>query len=1080
MVLRASEKLGDILVQSGMITSGQLHEALEEQKETKKRLGIILCQKGLLKEEDIVRAFSNQLGVPYVDLSACEPDHVALRIIPQSLAKRYLTLPLLFENDTLSVVMSDPLDDHLLGAIKFATGKKIKTNVATTTDIRKAIIRFYDGTKVEQIGDILIKAKVINRQQLARALKKQETDNRKLGEILVADNVATEKDIVLAYSTQLGVPYKELKSVEPHQEALRFLPQGLAQLHLIVPLTIIRRVLVVSMADPLDIKAINAVAIATGMLMKIVISTPTEIHEAINRFYNVEKSQSLGEIPVASELADVKDKKHPPTGKKIMLGDVLLAAGLLKPDDIATALARQKETKKKLGDILVEDGYIKDVDLARAMSTQLGIPFIEMPDYNCQPEALRIIPEKLAIKYLAIPLSVERNLLYVATSDPLDREVIDALTFASGKKIRFKVSTATDIRKGIVHYYQKKGVKRLGDILLGAGLVTEQQLTDACNIQKGSTKKLGELLTEQGIVSEIDICKAFSTQLGIPFVDLTSATHDAKAIELISEGVALQHMLIPLRLVNRELTIVMANPLDVAGIKDIAHITGKQIMVTVSTPSMIKDALRRHYQYNSPLQEIEIRLDEPKIEAEIYHTSDELIHDSNSPPIIRIVDNILLQAVKVNASDIHLEPKHKTLDIRYRVDGMLRSINQLPGRVQRAVSSRLKIMAGLDISERRLPQDGRIKIEIDNKEVDLRVNTLPSQYGEKVVMRLLDSTSAILNVKDIGLSEKDSARLRGALSAPNGILLVTGPTGSGKSSTLYAIINHVKEPTINVMTLEDPIEYNVDGINQIAISERLTFAQGLRAALRQDPDIILVGEMRDSETANIAVQASITGHLVLSTLHTNSAVGAIARMVNMGVKPFMLASSLRGIVAQRLVRKICGKCRISYSPSSEELLKIGLNGTAKSKNFNFYKGAGCPICSKTGYKGRMGIFEIMTISQKMRNLIAREAPEYEIERAAVEAGMSLMYEDAINKVREGLTTIDEVARSIHVGDSNQEGDDRVSPCAKCGSMLYPDYVICPSCGTMRGDRCTGCGKPRLPDWQFCPYCTKNFAQLATR
>ncbi|MES0335161.1 MAG: ATPase, T2SS/T4P/T4SS family [Candidatus Magnetobacterium sp. LHC-1] len=1079
MVLRASERLGDILVQSGMITSQQLQEALEEQKRTKKRLGIILCHKGWLKEEDIVKAFSNQLGVPYVDLKTFEPDHVALRIIPQSLAKRYLTLPLSFENNILSVVMADPLDDHLRGAIRFATGKEIKISVATTTEIRKAIIRFYNGIKVEHIGDILIKSKVINKKQLAAALKKQETDNRRLGEILVADKAATEKDIVLACSAQLGIPYKELKDVEASQDALQFIPQGLAQLHLIVPLTIIRRVLVVSMADPLDINAINAIAIATGMIMKIVISTTTEIKEAINRFYNVECSQCLGEIPVTLSMANAIETKLSPSGKKVMLGDVLLAAGLLEPANLEHVLELQREKKKRLGDILVEEGLIKDVDIARAVSAQLGLPFVEMDDYNCQPEALKLVPEKLAIKFLTLPLSVEGNILYVATSDPLDREVIDTLTFASGKNIRAKVSTATDIRKGIIQFYQKKPVKRLGNILIDAGLVTEQQISEALSDKQSCTKKLGELLTEKGIVSERDICKSFSTQLGIPFTDLTAVTSDIKAIELIAESVAQTNMLIPLKLDNRDLTIVMANPLDIAIIKEIGRITGKQITVTVSTPSMIRDAIMRYYQYNSPLRDIDVSADKTGLDADIYQTSDDLINDSNSPPIIRIVDKILLQAVRMKASDIHIEPKQKTLDIRYRVDGMLRSVNQLPAHVQRAVSSRLKIMSALDIAERRIPQDGRIKIKIDGKEVDLRVNTLPSQYGEKIVMRLLDSSSAILNVKDIGLTDRDAARLNGALSVPNGIVLVTGPTGSGKSSTLYAIINAVKEPTINIMTLEDPIEYNVDGINQIAITERMTFAHGLRAALRQDPDIILVGEMRDAETANIAVQASITGHLVLSTLHTNSAVGAIARLVNMGVKPFMLASALRCIIAQRLVRKICTKCSKSYTPSSEELLKIGLNGNAKSQSFKFSRGSGCSNCGKTGYKGRIGIFEILTLNQKLRTLIVKEAPEQEIEKAAVEGGMSFIRDDAIYKVKNGLTTTDEVVRSIHMGDTGHDDEGMGHPCTKCGNILYPDYVLCPFCGSLREDRCTVCGKQRLPGWHFCPYCTRGFAEVAT-
>ncbi|MBF0345077.1 MAG: Flp pilus assembly complex ATPase component TadA [Nitrospirae bacterium] len=1078
MVLNKTDKLGDILVSSGLITSGQLSEVLEEQKKTKKRLGILICQKGLLKEEDIVKAFSNQLGVPYVDLSTYEPDHVALRIIPQSLAKRYLTLPLSYDNNILSVVMADPTDDHLKGAIKFATGKEIKANVATATDIRKAIIRFYSGIQVDQLGGILLKAKVVTKQQLVQALQQQKTDNRKLGEILVANKAATEKDIVRAFSTQLGIPYKELSIIEPTDEALRLIPKGLAELHLIVPIAIIRRVLIISMAYPLDINAINAIAIATGMLMKIMISTPTEIKDAIKRFYNGGKSQKLGEIPVAPELVGSKDAKQSPPGKKMMLGDILLSTGMLKPNQLEYALENQKLTKKKLGDILIEECLIKDVDIAKALSTQLGIQYIEMKAYNCHPEALKLIPEKLAVKHLVIPLSVEGNILHVAVSDPLNREVIDALTFASSKTIRLKVSTALEIRKGIIHYYQDKSILRLGDILLSAGLINERQLNEALELQKGTAKKIGDVFIEHNIVNETDICKAYSTQLGIPFIDLNVTKPDTKALEFVSENMALSYQLIPLAADSRDLTVVMSNPLDLVAISTLARTTGKQIMVKVSTQSMIKETIQRFYQYNTPLAELSQNVEVLKTEAEIYQASADSVKDSGSPPIVRIVDNILLQAVRLKASDIHVEPKQNALDIRYRIDGLLRNVAQLPYYVQGAVISRLKIMSLLDIAEKRVPQDGRIKIKIDKKEVDLRVNTLPSQYGEKVVMRLLDSSSAILNLKDIGLRENDSARLKGMLSVPNGIVLVTGPTGSGKSSTLYAMINAIKQPTINIMTLEDPIEYNVEGINQIAITERLTFVQGLRAALRQDPDVILVGEMRDSDTANIAVQASITGHLVLSTLHTNSAIGAIARMKNMGIKPFMIASSLRGIIAQRLVRKICDKCSKSYTPSSEELLKIGLNGNAKSKSF--YKGNGCSHCSKTGYKGRMGIFEIMTINQKLRNLIVSEAPEYELEKAAVEASMSFMYEDAVAKVTSGLTTIDEVARCIHIGDYDEESDVKGRPCKKCSGTIYPDYMLCPTCGSLREDKCTGCGKQRLPDWNYCPYCMKSFAQVANK
>lgn len=619
------------------------------------------------------------------------------------------------------------------------------------------------------------------------------------------------------------------------------------------------------------------------------------------------------------------------------------------------------------------------------------------------------------------------------------------------------------------------GTRKLGEILIDSGLITKGDLEKGVEAQKKTRKRLGEVLVEAGLVKESDIAKTLSIQLGIPCTDTSTAVVEPEAIEAIPEKLARKHLFLPISVDNRDITIAMADPLNFEAIKDVEFSSGRNVRPTVSTAEEIKRAIKQFYHIAAPAQKIVDEMNHGFIEVvpERLETTENVeaeLKQGVAPPIIRMVNNILFHAVRNKASDIHIEPREKNVFVRERIDGMLREVLQFPKWVQGSITSRVKILARLDIAEKRVPQDGRIRIRVEEREVDLRVSTLPVQYGESVVVRILDTKAAVLMVEELGMAEKDRARLKDVIERPQGIVIVTGPTGSGKTSTLYAMINGIKTEAINIITLEDPIEYELVGINQVAINEKtgLTFAYGLRSILRQDPDVIMVGEMRDGETANIAVQSSLTGHLVLTTLHTNTSVQSISRMRNMGVQSYMIASSLNGVIAQRLVRKLCNGCKVSYKPSGEDVLKIGLKEKDRG-NLLFYRGVGCDECGATGYGGRIGLFEILVLNKQIRELVATNATEEMVTKIALETGMRNLIEDGIEKVKQGITSLDELVRVLY---AQEEG---ALICKNCGGYVRADFLTCPYCGYSIVDRCPGCGRHREADWRYCPFCRKAFA-----
>ena len=563
--------------------------------------------------------------------------------------------------------------------------------------------------------------------------------------------------------------------------------------------------------------------------------------------------------------------------------------------------------------------------------------------------------------------------------------------------------------------------KRLGDLLIAAGVITEEDVQKGLALQKGTKDRLGTVLIKNNIITEMQLIEALQMQLGIEFIDLTKVSIPTEMAQALPKNIAAQYQIVPIKLVKDELFLAMSDPLNFYAIEEAKRATRRRIHPLVATAAGIEHAILVLYSNEGAAKAIEEMKREaaasgeaPANTLDYAFTSTQLGEDVNSAPTIRLVNSMLERAINERASDIHLEPRETEMVVRMRIDGVMHKIMNVPRDVQASVIARVKIMSGMDIAERRIPQDGRFNVRIKEKDIDMRVSTLPTVYGEKIVMRLLDKSGGRVTKEAVGLTGSDLEKYDEMLKLRNGVLLLVGPTGSGKTTTMYAMINQLNTEEVNMVTLEDPVEYNVDGINQVQINDKvgMTFANGLRSILRQDPDIIAVGEIRDGETADIAMRAAITGHIVLSTIHTNDAVGTIDRLRDIGCEPYVIAAALKGVISQRLVRRICPDCRTAYKPGPEELREFNLPEDADE---TWYRGAGCQKCYNRGYRGRAAIFEMLPIDRKVRALIyeqaGRTAIEEELKRP--ENGFVSMEQNALRLIREGVTTSDEVRRVIH-------------------------------------------------------------------
>ncbi len=554
--------------------------------------------------------------------------------------------------------------------------------------------------------------------------------------------------------------------------------------------------------------------------------------------------------------------------------------------------------------------------------------------------------------------------------------------------------------------------KKLGDILVDTGRITQEQLMTALSEQSKRNKKLGKVLVELGYLSDNDILDVLSQQLSIPKVELDKTFINPTIANSIPKEIAKKYGLIPIDEKDGKLIIAMSDPLNVFALDDIHFITRKQVQACIAKLDDIEKAIDFYFNRQTSdkaladlKKEYTVNLDE-KVDQEV-------LDDIQNAPAVRLTNSIMNQAIAVGASDIHVEPFEKEVIVRYRVDGVLMENMKFPQNLYSAVSTRIKIMGGMNIAEKRIPQDGRIQMAVNGHNYDFRVSSLPTVYGEKIVIRILDRDNFVFNREMLGLSKEENEKMDKLVSTPYGIVLITGPTGSGKTTTLYAMLKELNTPEKNLITVEDPVEYMLNGINQVQVNNKagLTFAAGLRSILRQDPDTIMIGEIRDEETAQIAVRAAVTGHFVLSTLHTNDAPSSITRLINMGVEPYLAADSLSGIIAQRLVRKLCSKCKEECDANENELKILNEQGPLK-----LYKAVGCPVCNSTGYKGRAAIHEIMIIDNDLKEVIEAAKGFEHIREMAVKKGMITLYDNCKTLVLKGETTVSEMVKTVYARD----------------------------------------------------------------
>lgn len=614
---------------------------------------------------------------------------------------------------------------------------------------------------------------------------------------------------------------------------------------------------------------------------------------------------------------------------------------------------------------------------------------------------------------------------------------------------------------------------QLGRILLRRKLIRKEALDKAMAVQAKNNKILPRILIEMGIVNEATIMKTIQSELGINRVYPNEFTVPKELALLIPKEICNKNVLVPLKRADAQLIVAMADPTDYMKVDDLKFMAGLPIQPVLATQKEITDKLQELYGKDDPLETvlseidisdpvdtIEIILDEDEEESDI----EELLRAKDQPPAIRIVNSIISDALRHNASDVHIEPKTKYVMVRYRIDGLLHDKIHIPLSMHPLIVSRIKIMCEMDIAERRRPQDGRVTVKTSSKMVDMRISTLPTITGEKLVLRILDKNAAIKDIEELGLSDRDLRKVSRLVLQPQGIILSTGPTGSGKTTTLYSLLRQVATVSKNFITIEDPVEYFMSNAEQVHVREKigLGFPVILRAVFRQDPNVIMLGEIRDFETAEVAFHAAMTGHLVLSTLHTNSSIASITRLRDLGIKPYVINEGLVGVVAQRLVRRICPHCKVDDDPPEQVLRALKLD--KKNLDFTPQKGAGCEHCNQTGYAGRTGVFEVFQIDQELRNMIYNDAGETELVRAARWSGMTTLLEDGINKLKAGSTSCEEVLRVF--GPQNTVE----IPCPQCGVQMEERFQFCPFCGGAIVPRCAGCGKFLTATWKTCPYC----------
>lgn len=752
---------------------------------------------------------------------------------------------------------------------------------------------------------------------------------------------------------------------------------------------------------------------------------------------------------------------------------LLIEKKILEPEQLNNVKNKVQNANVPIHSVITELGYASKKDLFQVLAEAERVEYVDLSSYKFEDKDLPLLlGEKISRKFEMLALEKKDNILVVAMKDPKNIFAIDSARLISSLEVEPVLVDPDELNKKLNEIFNKKdddeinlkalevaaksaskskkdsGVKKdrqirsssiygkkIGELLIEAGAISELQLETALEIQNCEGGLLGSIMVREGFLTKEQLYSALEEEHGIPYFDLEDAEISENVIKLINRRLALQNKLIPVEQENDILKVAMRDPMNIFAIDDLRLATGLDIKPMFADPELIEQLIEKYYKDEAEEiveededteeessidfeEEMEKVREEIEIEVKKTEQAEQTINisDVENAPIVRMLNMIFKNAVDKGASDIHIEAYEDCVMVRFRIDGKLVEIMKHDKKLQQILVARVKIISGLNIAEKRLPQDGRVTLKINRKDYDFRVSVLPTMFGEKVVIRIMAKDSFNITKSELGFFEDDLKKFDHILSHPHGIVLVTGPTGSGKSTTLYTALRELCKPSVNIMTVEDPVECTIRGINQVQVNTKagLTFASALRSFLRQDPDIIMVGEIRDSETAEIAIRAAITGHLVLSTLHTNDAVSSITRLVDMGIEPFLIASSLVGVLAQRLVRRLCLKCREEYEPDEYETKLLKLEDNTK-----LYRAVGCPDCNNSGYKGRIAVYEILTVSNELREMISRGKTTEELMRVALEDDMHTLFDSCSRLVRSGVTSLEEMLSVVSINENGE-------------------------------------------------------------
>ena len=874
----------------------------------------------------------------------------------------------------------------------------------------------------KRLGAALIELGYLSDDDLQKALERHREIGGSLAEVVVDMGLLSEQRMARVIEEAFGIPLVNLHEMEIAPDTLAKLPAERAKELEAIPFGIEGDTLRVAFTNPLDTLRIDEAEDLSGMFV--------EPYQVLRPSFEYALAKNYPELGLPLPPTPTPAPEH-----DVSLGELLLNKGLLKKGDLEKALARQEKTGELLGRILIDEGLIEEDQLYQTLAEQEKVEYIRDTDgIKLEDDAVNLFLRTDALRYHAIPVRKEGDTVKVVVSDLRHRQEIENLT---NTETEFILTTPDEWEKLFNRSYSGHG--RLGESLVQDGKLDRESLRQALKVQErmGKARPLGEVLVELGYVSAEEVeqalkkqragggrledtlvqsgkinpemlAQSLAIQLGYDYIDPSENPPDPSVLHMVGENTVRRYTVFPHHLEGDSLVVLMKDPRNIWAIDDLRVFTKHDITPAVAVEDQIVKLIERYYGSSSDLDELTKEFANRQTAAE--EVSSEL--DDNA--VVRLVNTIIREAYLQDASDIHIEPRETEVIVRIRIDGSLREYMHLPKGAGPAIASRIKIMGNLDIAERRLPQDGRVRFKDRTIDLDLRLSTLPTVYGEKSVMRLLRKASEIPEIEGLGFAPDVFERFQEVISKPYGIFLITGPTGSGKSFTTFSILKRVATPDKNTTTIEDPVEYEIPGINQTQVNNvaGLDFAAALRSFLRQDPDIIMVGEIRDSETAQIATEAALTGHLVIATLHTNDAAGAITRLDEMGVELFNVSASLIGVLAQRLVRRVCDHCKVEVDPDPSVMRRLGLN-EKDLEGKTLYRGVGCERCNGSGYKGRYAIHELMVIDDDIRKAIVEGKSATEIKELARKKGMKTLREDGIYKALQGITTLEEVmARTI--------------------------------------------------------------------